>query len=107
MPLRVFPLKWRSREYEKLLHTLDSFRKERRTHPLLHVGPVGQARQSKSDGRVRVRAPQGARKVLLNSCPSGKPLQFYDTEYLREAKAHGLLRSLRVKTAYPHDLPRA
>lgn len=40
VPLKVFPLKWRSKEYKNLLHQLDEIRKKRSSHPLLHAGPL-------------------------------------------------------------------
>jgi hypothetical protein len=106
-PIRVYPLRWRSRAYERLLHNLDEEAKRMETLPLLHGGPMRASRRMARASRVRIRAQDVSRKLLPISCPAGKPSQFYDTGFIREAKAEGILPSLRVGTAYPHKLPGA
>jgi hypothetical protein len=106
-PLKVFPLKWRSRAYERLLHNLDLEQKRKESHPLLHAGPMLPSACSAKKMRVRDRASNTAKKLLPISCPVGKPSQFYDTTFIRDATAQGFLPSLRIGTSYPHELPGA
>jgi hypothetical protein len=105
-PTRVFPLRWRSRAYGRLLHNLDAEANRIDTLPLLHGGPMRSSRRIVKASSVRIQAPDASRKLLPIACPAGKPSQFYDTGFLEEAKTAGVLPFLRIGTAYPHNLPR-
>jgi hypothetical protein len=106
-PIRVFPLRWRSQAYGRLLHKLDEEAKRVDTLPLLNGGPMRTTRRTIKAARVRVHAPDASQKLVPISCPAGKPSQFYDAAFIREAKAAGVLPTLRIGTACPHNLPRA
>jgi hypothetical protein len=106
-PMWVFSLRWRSQAYGGLLHKLDEEAKRIDTLPLLHGGPMRTTRRTIKAARVRVQAPDASRKLVPISCPAGKPSQLYDATFIREAKAAGVLPTLRIGTAYPHNLPRA
>lgn len=107
LPLKVFPLKWRSGAYEALLRSIDREGDRQKSSPLLHAGPSRQSSRPSMTTRQRVRAVNAARKFVPISCPTGKPSQFYDPSFLRNIKDEGLLPTLQVATAYPHQLPYA
>jgi hypothetical protein len=106
-PLKVYPLKWRSKGYERLLHNLDLEKQRRESHPLLHAGPMHPSARSAKKKRVRDRAANTAKKLLPISCPVGKPSQFYDPKFIRDVTAQGFLPALRIGAGYPHELPGA
>ncbi|KIM19395.1 hypothetical protein M408DRAFT_231896, partial [Serendipita vermifera MAFF 305830] len=45
-PLKVFPLRWRSRKYEALVHSIDTEGQNQKSNPLLHAGPVRRSSRS-------------------------------------------------------------
>ena len=105
LPIKVFPLKWRSNEYKQLLYSSDSEIVCKNPSSHLHAGPIS---ESKRSARIRRRVPTDdtANKIITISCPEGKAAQFYDTAFLREAESQGFLPSLRVGTSFPHQLSR-
>lgn len=105
LPIKVFSMKWRSKGYENLLHKLDQEAEGKESNPLLRGGPAPHRHRSARSTRLRVAEADPTRKIVPITCPKGRPSQFYDATFLRNASQAGLTPHLRIGTAYPHALP--